>query len=448
MWVLEALSLRIPTVLSEEQVNRAPFTGILTRVDEPSTRPPNGSEGHCVLMPRAAAERALPSLLGMGVNSATNLREHAKKMKIGIITDASIDGNDLVVSGILYEKDFPDEVDAIRAEKDALGMSYELSNVDVDDPDADVWVLRSFVFTGAAILYKEAAAYQQTAIAAQAELAAVKEDGMPQQILDELKAIQLQLKTMQAASEEEAKAEEEAASTTEATADEKKEEEAAATTEAKADEEDAAAASTMKAMTALMKAMGYRDDEEEAAEDDAAMMKHMMKAMLRSMAYPGGGFGGEHDDEADDTALFKRLMRQGKMAAQSSGKKAATPQSAVILAMQKQLKELSAAMGLITDTLKRQTGLLTDMAKQSRTLATDENRGNNGGPVRRSMAATGAESWLGKFDQQAMDAASQDKVAQVAALDAELDKEGVTDPTVRMARKLDLEWSKAAATRN
>ena len=441
MVVLEALSLQMP-VLSEGDVNRAPFTGILTRINEPSTRPPNGSDGHCVLMPQAAAEKALPSLLGMGVNSAANLREHAKRLKIGIITNASIDGNDLIISGLLYDKDFPDEIQAIRDEKDHLGMSYELSNVDVEDPEADIWTLRSFVFTGAAILYKDAAAYQHTAIAAQAEASAL-EDPMSQKILDELDKIQQQLKSMQAAADEadatteaEATAEEEAA--TEATKEAAADEEAA-----KSEEKDAAA--SMKAMTALMKAMGYHDDEEEAAEDDAAMMKHMMKAMLRGMTYPAGGFGGEHDDEAEDTALFKRLMRQGKMAAAASrGKQPVTP---MMLAMQKQLKELSAAMGLITDTLKRQTGLLTDLTKNARNLSTDAHNGVNGGPVRRSLAATG-EVWAGKFDDKALDAASKDLQEQMTALDAELDKQGITDPTIRMARKLDLSWNKPASSRN
>ncbi len=120
---LEALSLQVQS-LSEEHVNRAPFTGILTRLDEPSTRAPSGSEGHLVLMHQEAAQRALSSLLGMGVNCTADLKGHAKQSKIGVITGATIEGCDLVISGFLYEKDFPDEIAAIRAEKDRLGMSY------------------------------------------------------------------------------------------------------------------------------------------------------------------------------------------------------------------------------------------------------------------------------------------------------------------------------------
>ena len=448
MLVLDALSLQVP-LLSEEHVNRAPFTGILTRIDEPSTRPPNGSDGHLVLMPYAAAEKALPSLLGMGVNTADNLRGHAKQAKIGVITAASIDGQDLVISGHLYEKDFPDEVEAIRAEKDRLGMSYELSNVEVDDPQSMIWVLTSFIFTGAAILYKESAAYQQTAIAAQAEHL-VEESVMSQKILDELAKIQQQLDAMQASTTTDAADETEAAETTEATAETEAAEADAA--KCKADEEAAAkckadedAASTMKAMAKLMKAMGYKDDEEDAAEDQDAMMKHMFRAMLKSMSYPGG-FATEHDDEAEDIALFKRLMRQGRMDA-GSAKKKAENMSPELLALQKQMKELSAAMGLITDTLKRQTGLITDLAKGAQGLVTDSNHGNNGGAVRKTMAATG-EAWAGKFDGAEMDAASQDLQKKMAELEAQLDKEKVLDPRDRIARKLDLSWNSAATSRN
>ena len=62
----EAMALDIPEFAGHP--NRVPFSGVLTRLDAPSDRAPNGAAGHRVLLTRAAAERALPSLLGMAVD--------------------------------------------------------------------------------------------------------------------------------------------------------------------------------------------------------------------------------------------------------------------------------------------------------------------------------------------------------------------------------------------
>ena len=43
--------------------NRMPFRGVLTILDTPSDRPPAGARGHRVVLTRAAAEAALPSLI-------------------------------------------------------------------------------------------------------------------------------------------------------------------------------------------------------------------------------------------------------------------------------------------------------------------------------------------------------------------------------------------------
>jgi uncharacterized protein YoxC len=48
-------------------------------------------------------------------------------------------------------------------------MSYEVTEVRVADPATKVWVLENVVFTGAAILERASAAYEQTSLAANAE---------------------------------------------------------------------------------------------------------------------------------------------------------------------------------------------------------------------------------------------------------------------------------------
>jgi hypothetical protein len=250
---LEGMALEMPEMV-EPHLNRVPFRGILTQVDEPSTRPPNGSSGHRVLIPRGVAEQALPSLMGMPIDCSLGLKDHDKTTVIGVITGAEIQGSDLVVIGHLLGKNFPTEIAEIQSKKSQLGMSYEISNVHVEDVNAEIWTLTGLQFTGAAILYKKAAAYQHTAIAARAE-----EDD----ILSKLQAIDGTLRTIQASKMDEA---DEAAAKEEA--------------DAKAKEEEAARYDAT--------AMQARDDsdEEDAAkqEEDAAKARQDASALRLSAA--------------------------------------------------------------------------------------------------------------------------------------------------------------------
>jgi hypothetical protein len=63
---LEAMALQMPEVKGHP--NRMPFSGVLTRLDTPSDRAPGGSKGKKVILTTSAAERALPSLMGMAVD--------------------------------------------------------------------------------------------------------------------------------------------------------------------------------------------------------------------------------------------------------------------------------------------------------------------------------------------------------------------------------------------
>src|SRR6059058_4947843 len=71
--------------------NRLPFRGVLTLLDVPSDRAPAGARGHRVLLTRAAADAALPSLLGMALDYTPTLDGHDARRKIGIITSADIE---------------------------------------------------------------------------------------------------------------------------------------------------------------------------------------------------------------------------------------------------------------------------------------------------------------------------------------------------------------------
>lgn len=164
---IEAMSLQMPMV--EDHPNRVPFSGVLTKLDEPSDRAPGGSGGRCVIMTSASAQAALPSLLGMAVDFTAALDGHDTKSKIGVITGADIVGNEVRIEGFFYAADFPTEVQRIQAAKSVLGWSYEIQRVRIVDPSADPLEIESFVFTGAAVLQKSKAAYQTTSLTASAE---------------------------------------------------------------------------------------------------------------------------------------------------------------------------------------------------------------------------------------------------------------------------------------
>jgi hypothetical protein len=158
---VRAMAVHLPDVAGHP--NRAPFTGVLTLVDLPSTRPPSGARGHRVILTRAAALAALPSLLGMAVDYAPSWDGHDARRKCGLITHADVDGARLRVGGYLYAKDFPEVERQLRqCSGGSMGMSWELADAHVADMNADVWSLTRATFTGAAILLREKAAYRDT----------------------------------------------------------------------------------------------------------------------------------------------------------------------------------------------------------------------------------------------------------------------------------------------
>ncbi|HVM92363.1 MAG TPA: hypothetical protein VMT67_06100 [Terriglobales bacterium] len=192
---LESMAIAMPSVLGHP--NRVAFRGVLTTVDSPSDKAPAGARGHRVMLTRAAAEAAIPSLLGMGLDYSPRLDGHDARRKIGVITKAEVIGREIEIAGFLYGRDFPEMVEEIgkapgrdqpgagsrgragngfgsssrirttgsdRATHDqaGLGMSYEIADAVVEDIKAEVWVLNRVTFTGAAVLRRDKAAYKAT----------------------------------------------------------------------------------------------------------------------------------------------------------------------------------------------------------------------------------------------------------------------------------------------
>ena len=156
---MHAMAVEFPQVHGHP--NRLPFEGVLTLVDVASDKAPSGARGHRVVLTRAAAEFALPSLLGMAVDYKAGWDGHDARQKCGIITSAELDGGRLTVAGFLFCRDFP-EIEQRLGIEGSMGMSYELAEAHVADMRAQVWTLTRATFTGAAILMRDKAAYRGT----------------------------------------------------------------------------------------------------------------------------------------------------------------------------------------------------------------------------------------------------------------------------------------------
>jgi hypothetical protein len=173
---VESMAIEMPTVHGHP--NRLSFRGVLTTVDVASDKSPAGARGHRVLLTRRAAEAAMPSLMGMGLDYSPALDRHDARRKIGVITKAEIVGRAVEVGGFLYARDFPEIVKEIgrpgvsagtersgtnaRSTRAGLGMSYEITDALVEDITASIWVLNKVTFTGAAVLRRDKAAYCTT----------------------------------------------------------------------------------------------------------------------------------------------------------------------------------------------------------------------------------------------------------------------------------------------
>lgn len=186
-----AMAIAFPEDAEEGHSNKLPFSGVLTRLDQPSDKPLNGTKGKRVVLPTEAANEALASLLGMGVDFTPSFDGHRPKVKIGLITAANIVGNAIEILGFFYAADFPEEVQLIQTEKEKLGFSFEAQSL-MQDMNADPLVVEACEFTGAAVLYKDKAAYFETSISANAD----QENDMTKEQQDQLDAVTKSLATL------------------------------------------------------------------------------------------------------------------------------------------------------------------------------------------------------------------------------------------------------------
>lgn len=199
----------IQVVLDNQHPNSMRFTGTCMFLNEPSDYIPGGVDKPVILSADVANECASTMNL-MGINCDYDpwlfpdevMMAHDRRNKIGVVEKCWVDNNELKFTGIIYKNDFPDIADFIKKTVDSLGFSVEaIFNIHEHEEYIE---MADVEFTGVAILFKNAAAYQNTYIA---EIAA-KAKG--KQLMDKQEVLAIVDEAVKASIEAQAKAQAEA----------------------------------------------------------------------------------------------------------------------------------------------------------------------------------------------------------------------------------------------
>lgn len=160
----------ISVTLDNLHPNAMRFTGTCMFLNTPSDYTPNGVDRPVVLSSDEAKKCASTMNL-MGINCDYDpwlfpdelMTAHNRRNKIGVVEKCWVDGDELKFTGIMYKNDFPDIADFIKKTVDSLGFSVEaMFNLREHE---DYIEMADVEFTGVAMLFKNAAAYQNTYIA-------------------------------------------------------------------------------------------------------------------------------------------------------------------------------------------------------------------------------------------------------------------------------------------
>ncbi|WP_051949296.1 DUF6582 domain-containing protein [Methylosinus sp. PW1] len=162
--VLACMSLAVSD-LPDDHPNFKPFEGVLFKIDTPSDGPPGGARGRRIIISKAVAEAAIPTILRMGVNLAPRMDGHDPQKKLGLVSEAFVDGSDFRIKGGLYAEDFPKEYAEIKAAQKELGFSLEACRFR-GKVEGEFLRITALTFSGAAILKAKDAAYKSTSLKA------------------------------------------------------------------------------------------------------------------------------------------------------------------------------------------------------------------------------------------------------------------------------------------
>ncbi|MEG3878839.1 hypothetical protein QT972_15780 [Microcoleus sp. herbarium7] len=154
---------RFDTSATNERV----VEGILFKIDSPSEAIPNVGPGLPLYIPRSVALEALAGLdltRPKPLDAHNSLSQHASTEIVGAMTSARIDGNDFWVTGVLWDYNQPEKVEAISASQDNLGMSVNATaeGHPTEINGRSVWQIDRLRILGANILFAEKATFKQT----------------------------------------------------------------------------------------------------------------------------------------------------------------------------------------------------------------------------------------------------------------------------------------------
>lgn len=288
----------ISVTLDNLHPNAMRFTGTCMFLNTPSDYTPNGVDRPVVLS-SDEAEKCASTMNLMGINCDYDpwlfpdelMTAHNRRNKIGVVEKCWVDGDELKFTGIMYKNDFPDIADFIKKTVDSLGFSVEaMFNLREHE---DYIEMADVEFTGVAMLFKNAAAYQNTYIA---EIAA-KAKGKQMEKQEILQLIDEAIKANMEASAKEAQAKAEAQELANAKAEVER-----LTTECSAKDE--AIAEKDAKIAELEKAVAEKDAEIEASAKETVVISDVKNLETKAKLDAGK----KEEKFSDFASMVKSVM--------------------------------------------------------------------------------------------------------------------------------------------
>jgi outer membrane murein-binding lipoprotein Lpp len=164
---IEIAARAMPT--AKKAANERPIDGILFQVDRPSEAIPEVGPGLPLLIPKEVALAAIADITPgkpKPLDAHDTFARHSNRDIVGAMTSAYLEGDDLVVQGVLWDYNQPDKIQAIGQETQRLGMSV---NATADGHVAEwggtkVWQVDRLQILGANILFSDKATFKRTRI--------------------------------------------------------------------------------------------------------------------------------------------------------------------------------------------------------------------------------------------------------------------------------------------
>jgi hypothetical protein len=161
------MKLKLPEI---EHCNWYPIEGIAAFIDKISERPMHINnhetkeefEGPKIIFTRAAVKNALPTLLGMGLCCQPAVPEHrVPRSNCGVVTEAWIDGDKLMIRGGIYGLQFPEVIAAL--DEGGIGLCVGFQDCVIDRQHLPESIeIRHMTFTELKLLHSFVTSFDNT----------------------------------------------------------------------------------------------------------------------------------------------------------------------------------------------------------------------------------------------------------------------------------------------